>query len=258
VYAEDTPQTLGVLELVSGVLRHLRDDSKIWMRWVLVIFVWGVMLPIAARWTWQFFFEEWIFPWEHEFPFRRLTWDCFEGIVLGLVVFCIVLAILGLRDFILANGIDIADPFIPVELEQPDGEGLANFEGQIFDDQDLVPHAEQAPDPGAHEAGQDAHARAAALVERDHFIPPPLGHFIPHDAGNSSDEDAADAGQQGRIVGGALLRAAPANREEGARGMRETVGAPAAPHTPDAGPPELPPVAAQNIAGIALASVFGF
>ena len=58
---------------------RIRTNSSTWLRWVLVLFVWGILLPIIARWEWQLFFEEWKLPWEHEHPFQRLGRDCMEG-----------------------------------------------------------------------------------------------------------------------------------------------------------------------------------
>eukprot|EP00040_Diaphanoeca_grandis_P023286 m.126424 g.126424 ORF g.126424 m.126424 type:complete len:884 (-) comp29200_c0_seq7:99-2750(-) len=117
VYSKDMPKTLPFRELASGIYTFSRDAVQSWSRMAIVAFCWGIIFPIVARWTWQLFFEEWLFPWEKEDAVRRLAWDCAQGSCIGLVVFCLTLGLLGLRDFIVANGIAIGDPLGALDPE---------------------------------------------------------------------------------------------------------------------------------------------
>eukprot|EP00039_Didymoeca_costata_P027205 m.17760 g.17760 ORF g.17760 m.17760 type:complete len:916 (+) comp6103_c0_seq1:166-2913(+) len=146
VYRDGTPPKLALDEFLIGLLSTFRQYAKIWGRYTLVIFCWGIVLPIIARWTWRCFFEEWVLPWNHDDPIQRLAWDCAEGAFVGVLIFCLALGILGLRDFIVAHDIPIADPLAILaqeNLNQANGLGrnrandddnLANIQWPLIPD----------------------------------------------------------------------------------------------------------------------------
>ena len=105
IYVDGAPSELGFWELIVGIFQRIQTNSTTWLRWIIVLCVWGVLLPIIARWEWQLFFEDWKLPWEHDSPWQRLGKDCMEGAMVGICVFGLALGLLALRDFIVMNAI---------------------------------------------------------------------------------------------------------------------------------------------------------
>lgn len=105
------PATLSASELAVGLLGTFTSSLKYWCRLLLVAVVWLAAFPIVARNTWRIFFENWEVPDLTE-PnlMARLSWDIIEGSCMSVIALGFALGLLGLRDFIVINGLPIMDP----------------------------------------------------------------------------------------------------------------------------------------------------
>eukprot|EP00041_Stephanoeca_diplocostata_P030659 m.934637 g.934637 ORF g.934637 m.934637 type:complete len:1082 (-) comp23799_c0_seq11:168-3413(-) len=142
LYSDSMPDSLSMDDLLKGLFRQAISTVNDWSRICLVFLCWGIVFPISARWSWRFLFEVWKFPWEYEDPMQRIGFDCLQGVLVGLLVCGVALGLLALRDFIVANGIPIADPL-------------------AFPDEDIIPVAREMPlhDGAVAAAGGDVNAQ---------------------------------------------------------------------------------------------------
>eukprot|EP00051_Salpingoeca_urceolata_P014564 m.185702 g.185702 ORF g.185702 m.185702 type:complete len:1003 (+) comp18122_c2_seq11:419-3427(+) len=219
VYAENTPVQLPVLDLVVGLLRTSASTFSTWSRVLLVAVCWGFLLPIVARWTWALYFDEWAVPWQHPDPLRHLVWSWIEGTGVGAVIFCSVLGVLGLRDFIVANELPFADPL--AELDDVDVDVDVDFVGQPIGGLGGVGQAQAADDgdgqldemdDGFSDGDEPADQDLAVLYGHgydDYADAEQEAHQHPEAAANHRAQADNQAGELDAVLDGAAAAAAP-------------------------------------------------
>lgn len=203
VYDDNMPKSLSIMDVITTVTSKIIRGVHGCTRMTIVAINWGFIFPIIARWTWQLYFEDWLFPWEKDNPGQRLLWDCVQGIFIGVGVFCLALGLLGLRDFIVANRLPIGDPFHAFDPDAAiDVRDEPQRGAQVVDLRHVNNAERNVPERNVPDHQPDLANRHVGPVEQD----PNVGYWrfldddMLQDSGEDEDDEFASDDDQGSEI----------------------------------------------------------